>query len=307
MSDKTIARGVYPTMVTPYKNNEIDEEAARALVEWYIQRGCRGVFAVCQSSEMFFLSLEERVRLARLVVEAAAGRLCVVASGHISESFEEQAREIDAVAATGVDAVVLVSNRFDLHGDGDDVWIANAERVLGQVDPSIRFGIYECPHHYKRLLTPKILDWCLKDGRFRFIKDTCSDPVTLKNRLDQLQGTEILLFNANEQTLLDTLRGGAAGYSGVMANFHPDIEAWLCENYDKAPEKAELVENILCMTAFTESLAYPCTAKYYLNKIGVPMSVEARSRDCRQLNAYNKACVDRLFALDEWVRNEVIK
>ncbi|MBQ6164888.1 MAG: dihydrodipicolinate synthase family protein [Clostridia bacterium] len=307
MIHDTIPHGVYPTMITPYKNNEIDEEAARALVEWYIQRGCRGVFAVCQSSEMFFLSLEERVRLSRLVVEAAAGRLCVVASGHISESFDEQAREIDAIAATGVDAVVLVSNRFDLHHDGDDVWIANAERVLSRVDPAIKFGIYECPHHYKRLLTPKILDWCLKDGRFRFIKDTCSDPVMLKNRLDQLRGTEIQLFNANEQTLLDTLRQGASGYSGVMANFHPDIEAWLCDNYEKEPEKAELAANILCMTAFTESLAYPCTAKYYLNKIGVPMSLAARSRDCKQVNAYNKACVDRLFALDEWMRRELMK
>ena len=307
MIDKTIPHGVYPTMITPYKDGKIDEDAARALVEWYIQRGCKGVFAVCQSSEMFFLSLEERVRLARLVVEASAGRLSVVASGHISASLDEQAREIDAVAETGVDAVVLVSNRFDLHNDGDDTWIRNAEYVLGRVDPSIRFGIYECPHHYKRLLTPRILDWCLKDGRFRFIKDTCSDPKTLRDRLDQLRGTEILLFNANEQTLLDTLKRGAAGYSGVMANFHADIEAWLCDNFDKEPEKAELVENILCMTAFTESLAYPCTAKYYLNKIGVPMSAYSRSRDEKQLNEYNRACVDRLYALDEWVRNEVIK
>ncbi len=307
MLEKTIPHGVYPTMITPYKDGKIDEDAARALVEWYIQRGCKGVFAVCQSSEMFFLSLEERVRLARLVVEASAGRLCVVASGHISASLDEQAREIDAVAETGVDAVVLVSNRFDLHNDGDDVWIKNAEYVLGKVDPAIRFGIYECPHHYKRLLTPRILDWCLKDGRFRFIKDTCSDPETLRDRLNQLRGTEILLFNANEQTLLDTLKRGAAGYSGVMANFHADLEAWLCGNFDKQPEKAELVANILAMTAFTESLAYPCTAKYYLNKIGVPMSAYSRSRDDKQLNEYNRACVDRLYALDEWVRNEVIK
>ncbi len=30
-----------------------------------------------------------------------------------------------------------------------------------------------------------------------------------------------------------------AGYSGVMANFHPDLYVWLCKNYKKQPEKAQ--------------------------------------------------------------------
>lgn len=34
------------------------------MVSWYISQGCDGLFAVCQSSEMFCLSLDERVRLA---------------------------------------------------------------------------------------------------------------------------------------------------------------------------------------------------------------------------------------------------
>ena len=76
-----IQRGVYPTMITPYtKSGEIDYEMAARLVDWYAQKGCRGVFAVCQSSEMAYLSLRERVRLAQTVVDAAAGRLDVVAA-----------------------------------------------------------------------------------------------------------------------------------------------------------------------------------------------------------------------------------
>ena len=61
--------GVYPTMITPYKNGQIDYEACDKLVEWYWNAGCDGIFAACQSSEIMFLSIEERTLLVRLVVD----------------------------------------------------------------------------------------------------------------------------------------------------------------------------------------------------------------------------------------------
>lgn len=187
-----LQRGVYPTMITPYtKTGEIDYDMAAALVDWYACKGCRGVFAVCQSSEVAYLSLHERVRLARTVVEAAAGRLDVVASGHISESPQAQAEEIMAVAETGVRAVVLVSNRLDPRQDGDAVWLQRAETLLSRLPQELMLGIYECPQPYKRLLTPVILDWCVETGRFAFIKDTCCDPAELTARLQRLRGTGV--------------------------------------------------------------------------------------------------------------------
>ncbi len=35
MKDFKVIRGVYPTMITPYKNGEIDRDAVRALVRFY--------------------------------------------------------------------------------------------------------------------------------------------------------------------------------------------------------------------------------------------------------------------------------
>ena len=128
-----------------------------------------------------------------------------------------------------------MSNRFDIHNDGDDVWIKNAERVLNGISSDIPLGIYECPMPYKRLLTPKIIDWCTSTKRFKFIKDTCCDPDVLAHRLEQLNGSGCKLFNANIQTLLYSLKKGAAGYSGIMANFHPNLIVWLYENYEKQP------------------------------------------------------------------------
>ena len=71
------------------------------------------LFAVCQSSEMFFLSLEERVNLSRFVVSRAAGRIPVVSSGHVSDTREEQLAELTAIADTGPDALILITNRLD--------------------------------------------------------------------------------------------------------------------------------------------------------------------------------------------------
>ena len=42
--------GIYPTMITPYKDGKIDYEGVNNLVNWYYENGCNGIFAVCQSS-----------------------------------------------------------------------------------------------------------------------------------------------------------------------------------------------------------------------------------------------------------------
>ncbi len=296
----TIVNGVYPTMITPYNQaGEIDFECVQKLVDWYYTMGCRGIFAVCQSSEMVYLSLKERVELAKAVVKAADGRMDIVASGHISDSPEAQAEEVSAIAETGVKAVVLVSNRLDIHHDGDIVWTKNADKLLSRIDSSIRLGVYECPMPYKRLLSEDNLKWCIDTGRFAFIKDTCCDPDLLTHRLELLEGTGVGLFNANEQTLLHSLRHGAAGYSGIMTHFHPDLLSWLCDHWQDQPEKADKLQNYLSLYAFIEQLAYPCTAKYRLQLEGLPFRLHARSRDEKELNEYQRMCVRMAKASEE--------
>lgn len=292
---KTMESGVYPTMITPFVRGEVDEAAVGRLVDFYASAGCRGIFAVCQSSEMAFLSRKERLRLARLTAEAAAGRMTVVASGHCANSPEEQAEELQAMGETGVDAVVLVTNRLDPHGDGDGVWMENGARLLGRLDPAVPLGLYECPRPYKRLLTPALLDWCAGTGRFRFFKDTCCDPALLTARLKQLEGSGLLLFNANAQTLLHSLQTGGSGYSGIMANFCPALPVWLCDHFRDRPDLARTVSDCLSMMAFTEGPVYPVTAKYALNRLGVSMTTESRSCDPKKLTEYERLTVDQLL------------
>ncbi len=303
---KDINIGAFPTMITPYHDdNTVDYEAVKAITNWYIEQGCKGIFAVCQSSEMIYLSLEEKINIAKTVVETvkASGKdVSVVASGHTSDDVNAQIEELTAMANTGVDAIVWVSNRLDIHNDGDDVWIKNAEYLLSKLPEDIAIGIYECPHPYKRLLTHKILDWCISTGRFTFIKDTCCDPDMLLDRLNQIKGTSVKLYNANSQTLLYTMENGGAGFSGIMGNFHPDLYNWLVENFDKEPEKAKKIQNFLCLTAFLEVLAYPQIAKYHMNKCGVKMSLWSRSCDHKKFTKYQQMIIDGLMEMEEDVR-----
>lgn len=133
-------------MITPYtKENEVDYGALEAMIEWYINNGVKGLFAVCQSSEMQQLSLEERVSIARFVKVKSAGLVTVVASGHISDNLVDQIYELKAMRDTGIDALIIISNRLARKEESDEVWKLNAEKIWSAVS-DIPLGIYECPY-----------------------------------------------------------------------------------------------------------------------------------------------------------------
>jgi 4-hydroxy-tetrahydrodipicolinate synthase len=113
-------------MITPFTDdNKIDFKSVEKLTHWYIDKGCEGIFAVCQSSEMFFLSEEEKPDLAKAVLDAASGRVKVIASGHTADDKTKQVEELGCMAETGVDAVVLVSNRLAKQDEGEDIFRNN--------------------------------------------------------------------------------------------------------------------------------------------------------------------------------------
>ena len=281
-------------MLTPFtRGGEVDTEGLAALVEWYIASGAKGLFAACQSSEIYFLTLEERVKIVETTIRAARGRVPVIASGHVSDAISNQVKELSAMAETGADAVIIITNHFARKGEGEDVWLRNIETVLSQLDPAIDLGAYECPAPYKRLLTPGMLRYMADSGRFFFLKDTCCDAEMIRGRLDLIKGSNLGLYNANSATLLESLHAGAAGFSGVMANIHPEVYAWLCEHKDH--KNASLVQAALSTAAFIERQVYPVCAKYHLNAIeGLPITTFCRTRDDRELDATAKKEVHML-------------
>ena len=161
--------------------------------------------------------------------------------------------------------------------------------------------MYECPYPYQRLLSEKVLEFMAASGRFAFIKDTCCDEELIEKRVKILNG-RIQLFNANCATLLDTLKSGADGFSGIMANFHPDILVWLYENYKKEPEKAEKLMSVLSFLSLTEGQKYPTCCKYHMNLIGVPMTLHCRNRDSSDFGRLDERCIRDLKTAEEEIR-----
>ena len=276
---KTIPDGVYPTMVTPFtEDNKIDYNAVEALIGWYAEKGVDGIFAICQSSEIFFLSFEERLELLRFVMKHTPKNISVVASGHVANDLSQQIEEAKAFVQEGIDAYVFISNRFAGEDESDSIFLKNMEKAVGEIG-DISFGIYECPYPYKRIMTPSVLKELASTGRFTFLKDTCCDPQMINEKLSAVEGMGLKIYNANSASLLETLKMGCAGFSGVMANFHPEIYSWLCKNYDKEPEKAKQVQAFLGFASLAECQMYPVNAKYYLSLEGVPMGYACRSKD----------------------------
>lgn len=272
---------LWPVMLTPFTTDgKVDYEALKKLTQWYIENGVDGLFAVCQSSEMFYLDDEESIQIAKTVLAAAAGRVPVIASGHIADDFSRQAEEINRMGETGVAAVILITNRLAVAEESDVVWMDNCEKLLQKIRPDIALGLYECPYPYKRLMSVDNLRNCAKTGRFHFLKDTCCDIRMIDQRLAAVSGTPLALYNANTTTLLASLRDGAAGFSGVMANFHPQLYRYLLDHYTQ--EDAKGLQDCMTMFSLIERQLYPVNAKYYLQTFEhLPITTYCRTADDR--------------------------
>ncbi|NMO96422.1 dihydrodipicolinate synthase family protein [Paenibacillus lemnae] len=295
-----IPSGVWPTMLTPFtEENRVDWVSLERLIEWYIDQGVHGLFAVCQSSEMFHLSLEERAGIAAFVAQISDGRVPVVASGHTGESFDEQTKELQTMADTGIDALVLISNRLVSEQEGDDLFQQRLEMLLAELPSDLPLGFYECPFPYKRLLNPKLLEYISGTGRFQFLKDTCCDAEEIKRRLEVIQGSGMKLFNANTATLWESIGCGASGYSGIMANFHPSLYVRLWEQRDQEPELCEELAAFLTVTSWIEKQGYPVNAKYHLMLEGIVNHTNSRVNPAARLSGTARREVEQFRIVND--------
>lgn len=298
---------LYPTIITPFlDDSSIDYVGLEKLTALFANADCDGIFAVCQSSEMFFLTDEEKLELARqsLIFCRKHGLKCIV-SGHTQDNVDDQIRYLQAVEKLGVDAIILVSNRLAQEGEPDEIAVENLKHICSALSPETRLGLYECPYPYKRELTPTLIQAMIDIGRFDFIKDTCCRIEEIRRRIAQLEGSGIGLYNANSATLMESIEAGAVGYSGVQLNLMPEFFTVLknaCKEENRA--RMQLSCNHIAALGFAECQNYPANAKYLLMKRGVistsvtrngkPHMNESQMKEMDAFAALNRA---RLFQL----------
>lgn len=274
-----IRRGIFPTMITPYtEDNKLDFKAIEEIVDYYRRSGCVGIFAVCQSSEMYFLTDHEKKELMKCVSQVSGGELQLVASGHTADDIDTQIRQLALMAENGAHASVMVLNRLAKQNEKESVVKKNIETILNTL-PDITFGIYECPYPYKRIASPDLMRWCAETGRIVFIKDTCCSLEQLAEKQKVVEGTPLKIYNANTATLLDSYKIGIYGYSGVMANFHADLYTALLKLIDENDPRAADLHRFLTLTSLIEYHLYPVCAKYRMQMEGLHISLISRMND----------------------------
>ena len=156
---------------------------------------------------------------------------------------------------------------------------ATAKRSCGRFLRGSCCALYECPVPYHRLLSEETIAWVARTGRFCFLKDTCCRIDTIRTRLEILRGSRLKMYNANTETLLESLVAGVEGFCGIGANYVPELYAWLCREFKNQPAlAAELHKHLQDCVRLTEGAAYPVLAKEYLRQHGLKLGRFSRRR-----------------------------
>ena len=106
-------KGVITALVTPFRGDAIDEEALRRLVDEQIRAGIDGFVPVGTTGESPTDSVEEHIRIIKIVVEETRKRVPVIAGTGANSTREaiELTREARAVGADGTLQVTPYYNR----------------------------------------------------------------------------------------------------------------------------------------------------------------------------------------------------
>ena len=292
-----VERKFIPVMLTPFKENgEIDFDGLTRLTELYIQAGAKGLFANCQSSEMFDLSDEERLLIVKHTLKVADGRVPVVAVGNFGTTIAKQADFVHKIYDTGVKAVIIVTSLIAEENESNKVF---EERILElfHLTGKIPLGFYECPQPYKRLLSAEQLRKFVATGRIIYHKDTCLDIEIVKDKLKATGGIDSFgLYDAYAVNAVASLKAGAAGLSCIQGNFFPELIVWLCDHFNDmdANESVNKVQEFLTSHMEVIHYAYPIVAKYYLQKRGINISTFTRT-NTEAFTSEVKNKVDHLY------------
>ena len=100
--------GCLTTLVTPFSGDGIDEKQLGDFVEWQIAQGIEGLATCALAGEGPTLSFAERRTVVRVVVEAAAGRVPVVAASG-SNCTRDTIEMTAAAKAAGAAAALVVA------------------------------------------------------------------------------------------------------------------------------------------------------------------------------------------------------
>lgn len=276
--------GIYTALITPFRNGKVDEKAFQDFVEWQIAEGVHGLVPCGTTGESPTLSYEEHKRVIDLCVEAAKGRVKVLA-GTGANSTEEAIMLTRHAKKAGADGSLNVTPYYNK--PTPEGLYQHYKAVHDAADLPI--VLYNVPGRTVLNLSDEVIARLATLPRVIGVKDATGDlarPYTLR----QKTGVDFLQLSGEDMTTVAFNIAGGKGCISVSSNIAPRAcaqvqEACLRGDYVHA---AKLHEELVPLHSIMFCETSPGPVKWAASLLGkcspdlrlplVPPAVDNQSR-----------------------------
>ncbi|MAX72109.1 MAG: 4-hydroxy-tetrahydrodipicolinate synthase [Nioella sp.] len=227
-------KGSMPALVTPFKDGAVDFDALKKLVDWHIAEGSSGIVPVGTTGESPTVTHREHEEVIRAVVEAAGGRVPVMA-GAGSNNTEEALRFVQYAKDVGADAALVVTPYYNKPTQAGMYAHFAAVNEVG-----LPIYIYNIPPRSVVDMTPETMGKLAKLPNIVGVKDATAD-ITRVSKQRITCGTDFVQLSGEDASALGFNAHGGVGCISVTANVAPRLcaefqAATLAGDYAKALE-----------------------------------------------------------------------
>lgn len=228
-------KGSLVALITPFKDGKVDEDAFQRFVEWQIEQGTHGLVPCGTTGESPTLSHDEHKRVVELCIEAAAGRVPVIAGAGSNNTAEaiDLTQHAKQAGADGVLVVTPYYNRPTQEG-----LYEHFKAVNDCAD--IPIIIYNIPPRSVVDMSVETMARLAKLPNIIGVKDATTD--LQRPSLEKMAcGDDFVLLSGEDGTAIGYLAQGGVGCISVTANVAPKLcammhEAWQQHAVDRAQQ-----------------------------------------------------------------------
>jgi 4-hydroxy-tetrahydrodipicolinate synthase len=213
-------------MVTPFdEEGKIDEEGLRKNVEFQIKEGIHGLVPVGTTGECATLSYEEHNRVVDIVIDAARGRVPVLAGTGSNSTWEALMLTRHAKEA-GADGVLLIVPYYNKPTQAG--LYAHFKKIAEEVDiPQV---LYNIPSRTAVNMLPETTAKLAELKNIVGIKEASGDLEQIKRTI-RLVGEGFSVISGDDALTLEIMKLGGTGVISVASNLVPGKVAKLVESF----------------------------------------------------------------------------
>lgn len=238
--------GVIPAFYACYDEaGEVNPERVRALTQYFIDKGVKGVYVNGSSGECIYLSVADRKVILENVMEVAKGKLTVIA--HVACNNTKDSVELAKHAESlGVDAIAAIP---PIYFRLPDYSIAKYWNDMSAAAPNTDFVIYNIPQLSGTTLTPALYAEMRKNPRVIGVKNSSMPTQDIQIFVAE-GGEDHIVFNGpDEQFISGRVIGAKAGIGGTYAVM-PDLflklnQLIIDKDLDRAKELQHAINSVI--------------------------------------------------------------